>query len=930
MAGGEDWRWIGQARPAAAAAEAARQVTLESGEPASSRERPPLLVVNLLNDLDTLGPLLVERVAAGDLLNAFLIAAGMRQIGEDYLHRDPLLLGRVGGRLRRRVPSPWGDVGAAAARGIAWALWTGLVSRPEDRIAARWVADVANFSRLVAATLVATSAWELRCAKAELEAEARELAGRLVKLPIELRRELIRMPSCFRSFDQAPEDLQALAAAFAARWTERSRPLLAVGIRSSGGYLAPLVAAFLRREGYSSVQDLTLRPDQRWFRAEARLIRAAARAGTVALLIDDPPRTWESVLRAARNLAALGFEPERVVLLLGTFPDAGHQPPTLAQHPAVLLPFEHWAIARRLQPQGVSASLGILLNDRGALTELRLHSSESQSGVRGHAHAVYEVAVRQGQTVSKLLIRARGVGLGYLGEHALAVANRLPEFVPTVYGLDRGILYEEWLPATRRLAEPLTDTDIADVAAYGAARTEAMPLPEDPAGRLPYRGAAWHWAGGVFGGLFGRGAEAGRIVGMRVARGLLVPNTSALIDNHAQISAFARKDHRIVKTDFDAGVFTSDDFYCFDPIADVALAAVSADEADTGTRLRRAYEKATGKPVDAERWLLYQLAHIVASQSHLPPLGRHTDRRPDRRLQRYYAEVLLAEAGQATTGPLCGIDVDGVLETMSMGFPATSPKGAMSLRALRRHGFRPVLLTGRSLSEVRDRCLAYGIAGGVAEYGAVIFDCATGESEVLIDSAARGALRDLRETLAAMPGVLIDPAYEQVVRAFRVDVRDRRRGLSQAAIDEALVRSGIGHAARVVPGFFQTDFVAAATRKETGLRHLARRLDVHREPPLALGIGDTWEDIGILREARLGVAPANADRSLRQAGVTVLRRPAQAGLAEAIAQLIGHPPGRCPICAPPPLSPSSRRLLALLGVEDAGRWGRLISAVRLW
>lgn len=265
-----------------------------------------------------------------------------------------------------------------------------------------------------------------------------------------------------------------------------------------------------------------------------------------------------------------------------------------------------------------------------------------------------------------------------------------------------------------------------------------------------------------------------------------------------------------------------------------------------------------------------------------------------------------------------------------MGFPATSPKGAMSLRALRRHGFRPVLLTGRSLSEVRDRCLAYGIAGGVAEYGAAIFDCTTGESEILIDSAAQGALSHLRETLARMPGVLIDPAYEHVVRAFRVDARDRRRGLSRAAIEEALLRSGIGPAARVVPGFFQTDFVAAAVRKETGLRHLAGRLDVRREPPLALGIGDTWEDVGILREARMGVAPANADSSLRQAGVAVLGRPAQAGLAEAIAQLIGHPPGTCPICAPPTLSPSSRRLLALLGVEDAGGWWRLLSAARLW
>lgn len=77
---------------------------------------------------------------------------------------------------------------------------------------------------------------------------------------------------------------------------------------------------------------------------------------------------------------------------------------------------------------------------------------------------------------------------------------------------------------------------------------------------------------------------------------------------------------------------------------------------------------------------------------------------------------------------LCAFDLDGVLETRWHDFPAITPAGALALRALSRHGFRPVLATGRSLREVQSRCAAYRLAGGVAEYGAVIYDHIRGQT----------------------------------------------------------------------------------------------------------------------------------------------------------------------------------------------------------
>lgn len=257
---------------------------------------------------------------------------------------------------------------------------------------------------------------------------------------------------------------------------------------------------------------------------------------------------------------------------------------------------------------------------------------------------------------------------------------------------------------------------------------------------------------------------------------------------------------RVVKSDIDSGVFTSDDFYCFDPLADVALAAVSAHEEGAAERLRHAYEEAARKPVDAEL--------STGPRGFLPAaagaIGAHTDRRPDCLLQRYYGETLLGDAQDAINGPMCGIDVDGVLETMSLGLSATSPMGAMSLRTLGRHGFRPVLATGRSLGEVRERCLAYGLAGGVAEYGAVVYDRAWDESEVMVDGVAQAALDSLRDALRQTPDVCIDPGYLHVVRAFRIDRDGRRRGLSRSAAEEALAKASCTDSVRTFQGFYQT------------------------------------------------------------------------------------------------------------------------------
>src|SRR5207237_10719821 len=104
-------------------------------------------------------------------------------------------------------------------------------------------------------------------------------------------------------------------------------------------------------------------------------------------------------------------------------------------------------------------------------------------------------------------------------------------------------------------------------------------------------------------------------------------------------------------------------------------------------------------------------------------------------INRYLGDLYLDDVATDVDGPLCAIDIDGVLETPWLGFTSSTPAGALALRALAKHGYRTILVSGRSLDEVRDRCAAYPLTGGVAEYGATIYNHNTTSVTPLLSAA---------------------------------------------------------------------------------------------------------------------------------------------------------------------------------------------------
>jgi hypothetical protein len=881
----------------------------------------PLRLPNLLNDAGTLANLLVGEAGSGGWLDAFLLAAALDQILEDASHSDTAALGRIAARLRDGAVGPAARGAAAAAESARAGVWAvrsrrAGVSRLArcHRLARALTADLAD--------LVVGGEAAGEQPRPDLEDRAARLRQELDRLPRTLRTTPLRLPSAFLHLDIGPEDVKSIVDEVGERWTDRNRPVLVVGVRTAGSYLAPLGVACLRAAGRRDVRQLTIRPGQRWLPAERRALAQAAAADALVLIMDDPPKTWATVVRTAKALMALGIRRTSIVPALQTFPATAPPPSSLASLPMVLMPTERQHIHEALRPQAVKGALQELLGGAEVVTSASRLPFDPHAGARAHVGALFQVRFRgdAGRPKNRL-VYAQGVGLGYFGSQALAVSQRLEAFLPRVYGVRGRLLFRDWLPEELRLGPGERSESVARaVVDYVSARARALPVAVDVSQRLRARPSLWRAVGRFLAQPFGRFQvicwplfEAG-------TRNLLRVSRPSVVDGRTGLANWFREGSEaqsLRKIGFADGAFSAFDTYCYDPLFDLAGVAASSEWKELEESLRRLYTGQTGKAVEPERWLLYQLVHLSGHDIEAELRDPEVERQMSGRLQRYFSELLLADVQVASRGGLCGIDVDGVLESTPLGISAPGLQGTRVLRALHAHGYRPLIVSGRSLGEVRERCQNYRAAGGVAEYGAAIYVTAEDRTIELLAPAERRLLDSLRSSLDSQPGVVVDRAYDLAVRAYRLDSGGRRRGLREEQVEAALeVLEGRG--VRPIRGHAQTDFMVDRVTKASGLGALGDELGVDsREPAwLAMAVGDTASDLPMLRLARLAFAPANADASIRDAGITVLEGAFQAGLTEAAARLLGHRPGGCPACGDPGLPDRSRLLLTLLSPPE--------------
>jgi hydroxymethylpyrimidine pyrophosphatase-like HAD family hydrolase len=885
------------------------------------------VTVSADHDVGALAPRLDAAVARGDWLDAFLFAAAMHQVAEDALDAEPALLLHAGRRLA--------DADGRVGRGLAAAAGAGargagaVAARRRPPALGRWTCALGELVALLAGRVHAGTPADER-----LRAALGAVRDGLERIPDAVRHQVARQPACFRAFDQHPEDMRALAARFAAVRPARGRPLLVVGVRTSGSYLAPLAAAALRATGYAEVRVVTLRPGRRLRADQRAVVRPICARGGLALVCDDPPASGRAVGDVARDLARRRLE---VMLLLAVFGD-GALPRGLREFPSVVLPQSEWAVTARLEPAATRAAVARLVGPGAEVVSCDPLPDAAHGTVRGHARRAYRVGLRTTATgaIGSTTIAVEGVGIGHLGAHAVAVHDALEPFLPAVLGLDDGLLYREWLPAERRADRAGPDERerfAALLAGYVDARARALPLRADRTLRARGERPAWEIAGLILGAAFGPAEPAARVllVDPAVKRILRVARP-AETDGRMELSRWFRADAgRLVKVDWAEPADASSRVASCDPVCDLAQVTTRTQDRALAHRLRIAYAALAGAPVDPERWLLYELAHLwTARRDAGDPRAADAAREACARAMRAYLhEIFFADLRPAAGGPLCGLDIDGVLEQDVLGFSALTPAAAAALRALIAHGHRPVLVSGRGAAEVAERCAAYRLPGGVAEYGAVVHIAGDGAATSLLTDAEAATLDRIRDALDGRDGVRVDAAFRHVVRAHVLDARGRRRPPPDAAV-AAAVRAAHASGVRPVRGDAQTDLVVARIDKGLGARALAARLDgdAGAGPPLRLAVGDAAPDAPLLALAARPFVPAHAADALRGAG-QVTRRPYQAGFAQAVGEVIGHAPGTCAACRVPDGGESRRLLLALLALREGGLRGLPRQALRV-
>jgi hydroxymethylpyrimidine pyrophosphatase-like HAD family hydrolase len=809
-------------------------------------------------------------------------------------------------------------------------------------------------------------------------------------LPADLLAEHTYFPSAFRKHDLTHFDVLSLGRLFASRFSDRGQPLLLVGLRTAGSYFGPLLRAFLKAEGYETVSAVTVRPDRGPSSSErAELIRCA-QAGALAVILDDAPGTGDTIALAADLVRKSGFAKDRIVALAPVHPASRDWHRHIKSLPltgatVIELQLEEWHKWRILDSAEAERRIAGLFQAQG-YSDARLVASRTveefnarleQGSVddrRSRLKRIWEVRLRtaEGEKETRYVL-AKSVGWGWLGYHAFLAGHRLAGLVPPVFGLRDGILYSEWLPQSPHGAEGDREERWERIAVYAAARARSLRLGTNP---LPSLGLHQHHDGfGLFDRVLSR-AYGGRLTAGLVRRRVRARLASlpcpvpTLIDGKMQAGEWITGPSGLLKADYEHHGMGKNELNLVDPAFDLAEAILDLNlSPEEERRLLSRYREESGDSEVEQRLFLNK---VFAGAWAMASALKHLFRYPQltNRQQEFHRDFVAAwhfltvqtarfcgrfcrpATAPRWRSPLVVTDIDGVLDRRFFGFPCTTLAGIEALALLHAHEVAIAVDTARCLPEVQEYCQAYGLAGGVAEYGSYAWDAVRQTGRVLVSAESLGQLETLRQALRRLPGVFLDDRYRYSIRACTYEDKSPPVGRVQmpyalssirsftsddkspAALPTLVVQQLLAELKLDRLTFQQTTIDTAIVAKEvdkgTGLVALLELAGQGAADTTT--VGDSEPDLPMFRVAKRSLAPGGIGCAAlaRLLGCKVASHRYQRGLLEAARQVVHLDGRRCPRCRlqePSSASPSESFFLDLLRAADRTRSAALLRAL---
>lgn len=793
-----------------------------------------------------------------------------------------------------------------------YSLWTFQQRKAAQRWRIDWTTYVNEITRIVLTREVVT------------ETKAKSLAKKLKEfreagLPEELLRRRLRIVEGYRCHDLTHHDIVTLANRFAQSHPDREADVFIIGIRTAGSYYAPMVYGRLQELGYSHLSWIATRPKNGLSEWERKEIIRRIKPGTRIALVDDYANTGYTFRLLQQMLCDFGATRSQITLLAPVhprYPDALFT--TFPETEVIKLVHEdlyktELVAENRMTPilrsyvmerYGTDCDFSIVESDQTNEINKRFWKDTGNSSMV-RTKKVFEIKfLKSDRSPVTTRILAKSAGWGWFGYHAFIVGRKLDGSVPRIIGLHQGILFEEWLESGNDTVGQLEKEKWSShFGTYAGQRLRLLPLNEDPRMFGPEYG--WGWMEII--------ALLRRPYGIRpgylkhpALRKHLFPHGSPVptyIDGRMMPEDWIATGQGLKKTDFELHGFGEPNQEIVDPAFDLAGAVFEFHLTEQEEhRMVESYIRESNDHDVADRLVLHKLLYgnvakrlaredVVLKNCPQPPDYNH------RRyawswdflvftMNRYCASLILPMQPAQHSKGIFFLDLDGVFDTLVLGFPHTTPVGVTALALLQRGGYSVIPNTGRSIEHVRQYCKSYGFQGGIGEYGSVIFDAKKETVIPLIREKTSRQIDICRSILEKLPGVFLDPSYRFSLRAYRFDGSEAF-GLDAGDMQRILDENNCD-----CLSFISQENETYVVDKEVDKGRAAKKYCdlIGYDGTMIAGMGNSDEDIPMLDFVNFRFAPKNCSDKIRSRAhtgwCTITGMPFQRGLLTAVQALL--------------------------------------------